>query len=85
MNVNYGLFPPLDPAVVEGALADFAVRDSERDAEANSENANGRGRSKRSRRRKLPKREKNELLAARALDSLGPYCERVRPSVEGAV
>jgi methylenetetrahydrofolate--tRNA-(uracil-5-)-methyltransferase len=85
MNVNYGLFPPLDRAVVEGALADFAVRDSERGAEENPEDGDGRGRSKRSRRRKLPKREKNELLAARALDSLGPYCERVRPLVEGAV
>jgi len=67
--------------VVEGALADFAVGD----AEANSEDGDGRGRSKRSRRRKLPKREKNELLAARALDSLRPYCERVRPSVGEAV
>jgi methylenetetrahydrofolate--tRNA-(uracil-5-)-methyltransferase len=87
MNVNYGLFPPLDRAVVEGALADFAIRDSELDTKADSDDADGsgQGRSKRGRRRKLPKREKNELLAARALDSLGAYCERVRPSVEGAV
>lgn len=84
MNVNYGLFPPLDRAVVEGALLDLAAHDDKNENQG-EENGGSRGRSKRGRRRKLPKREKNELLAARALDSLGPYCERVRPSVEGAV
>jgi len=70
--------------VVEGALVDLAAHDDKNENQG-EENGGSRGRSKRGRRRKLPKREKNELLAARALDSLGPYCERVRPSVEGAV
>jgi methylenetetrahydrofolate--tRNA-(uracil-5-)-methyltransferase len=83
MNVNYGLFPPLDRAVVEGALIDFASGDGEGDVKANPGDSS-RGGSKRGRRRKLPKREKNELLAARALDSLGPYCKLVRPSLPGA-
>jgi methylenetetrahydrofolate--tRNA-(uracil-5-)-methyltransferase len=84
MNVNFGLFPPLDRAVIEGALIDFAVQDSEQAAKENGHH-NDRGGSNRGRRRKLPKREKNELLAARALDSLRTYCEHVVPSAEGAV
>jgi len=84
MNVNFGLFPPLDRAVIEGALIDFAVQDSEQAVKENG-HGNDRDGSKRGRRRKLPKREKNELLAARALDSLRAYCEHVVPSAEGAV
>ena len=80
MNVNYGLFPPLDRAVVDGALTGLATEDARRGVAGDIAT-----RSRRGRRRKLPKREKNELLAARALASLGPYCERVRPSVLGAV
>ena len=83
MNVNYGLFPPLDPAVVEVALLDFASHDPLDEARGNTDGSRP-GTSKRGRRRKLPKREKNELLAARALDSLGAYRERVRPSLPGA-
>ena len=66
MNVNYGLFPPLEQAVVEAALL----------------GASGGG-TRRGRRRKLPKREKNEMLAARALDRLAGYRDRVRPSGAG--
>jgi methylenetetrahydrofolate--tRNA-(uracil-5-)-methyltransferase len=84
MNVNYGLFPRLERAVVEAALIDFATQDSERDAE-NDAGRRNRGGAKGGRRRKLPKREKNDLLAARALDALGAYCASVRPSVEDAV
>jgi methylenetetrahydrofolate--tRNA-(uracil-5-)-methyltransferase len=80
MNVNYGLFPPLDRAVVDGALTGLATEDARRGVAGDIAT-----RSRRGRRRKLPKREKNEMLAARALASLGPYCERVRPSVLGAV
>jgi len=83
MNVNYGLFPPLDRAVVEGALIDFATHGSEDDARGHTHGSSPGG-SKRGRRRKLPKREKNALLAARALDSLGPYRARVRPFAPGA-
>ena len=83
MNVNYGLFPALDRAVVEAALIDLAIHDSERNSQQNVGRRNAGG-AKRGRRRKLPKREKNDLLAARALDALGPFCESVRPSVEGA-
>jgi methylenetetrahydrofolate--tRNA-(uracil-5-)-methyltransferase len=74
MNINYGLFPPLDRETIE-----LALMGQEEDAE------NGEGRSrKRGRRRKLPKREKNELLAARALASLGSYRALVRFSDSGA-
>ncbi|MEZ4353541.1 MAG: methylenetetrahydrofolate--tRNA-(uracil(54)-C(5))-methyltransferase (FADH(2)-oxidizing) TrmFO [Myxococcota bacterium] len=52
MNVNYGLFPPLDPGE-----ATFVARSG--------------------RRKKRPKREKNELLAARALEALRDYRSRV--------
>jgi len=83
MNVNYGLFPPLDRAVVEGALIDFGTHGSEDDARGHT-HGGSRGGSKRGRRRKLPKREKNALLAARALDSLSPYRTRVRPFAPGA-
>ena len=37
MNVNYGLFPPLDPAIIEGALTDFAIHDSPGDAKINTQ------------------------------------------------
>ena len=53
MNVNYGLFPALDPDILRPP--------------------NGSG----GRRKKLPKREKNEMLAARALDRLVAYREVV--------
>ena len=75
MNVNYGLFPPLDRETIE-----LALMGQEDEA---SEEGEGRTR-RRGRRRKLPKREKNELLAARALDSLAPYREVVRRSDPGA-
>jgi methylenetetrahydrofolate--tRNA-(uracil-5-)-methyltransferase len=52
MNVNYGLFPPLD--------RDVLLRPAEPGARAG-------------RRKKLPKREKNQKLAERALDALAPY------------
>jgi folate-dependent tRNA-U54 methylase TrmFO/GidA len=74
MNVNYGLFPPLDRETIELALLG---------QEEDSENGEGRSR-KRGRRRKLPKREKNELLAARALASLGSYRALVRCGNSGA-
>jgi methylenetetrahydrofolate--tRNA-(uracil-5-)-methyltransferase len=77
MNVNYGLFPPLDPAIVEGALAGLEVESRSDDA-----SREGGGSTRRGRRRKLPKREKNEILAARALEALGAYRDRVRPRVE---
>lgn len=51
MNVNYGLFPPLNKE--ESTFI-----------------------AKSGRRKKVPKREKNEKLAARALDSLAGYQER---------
>jgi tRNA:m(5)U-54 methyltransferase len=92
MNINYGLFPPLDRAVVESALIDFATQDSLAEGDdrglgagqsfgqsAASDHITKKTAPKRGRRRKLPKREKNELLAARALDKLSTYCERVRP------
>ncbi|MBJ21647.1 MAG: methylenetetrahydrofolate--tRNA-(uracil(54)-C(5))-methyltransferase (FADH(2)-oxidizing) TrmFO [Deltaproteobacteria bacterium] len=56
MNVNYGLFPPLDP----------------HEARSSAKPAHPGGR-----RKKLPKREKNERLAARALESLASYRARV--------
>jgi methylenetetrahydrofolate--tRNA-(uracil-5-)-methyltransferase len=64
MNVNYGLFPPLDRETIELAL-------SELDDE-NVEDRDPRSRQ-RARRKKLSKRQKNELLAARALAALTPY------------
>jgi methylenetetrahydrofolate--tRNA-(uracil-5-)-methyltransferase len=67
MNVNYGLFPPLDRAVL-----DSEAIGSE---EASVSVRRGRGRT-----RKLPKREKNQKLAERALAAIGAYRERVRPS-----
>ncbi len=76
MNVNYGLFPPLDRETIELALGG-----QEDDGEKITE---GRSR-KHGRRRKLPKREKNELLAARALASLGPYQAIVASTNSGAV
>jgi len=77
MNVNYGLFPPLDRAVVEGALRDVGVSEAG-DASETGPDGKARDRPRRGRRRKLPKREKNELLAARALDSLTGYREQAR-------
>jgi methylenetetrahydrofolate--tRNA-(uracil-5-)-methyltransferase len=77
MNVNYGLFPPLDRAVVEGALLDVGVSGADEASETEPD-GRARVRSRRGRKRKLPKREKNELLAARALDSLSGYREQVR-------
>ena len=74
MNVNYGLFPPLDRETIDLALA--------AQSDDNSETANGKPR-KRGRRRKLPKREKNELLAARALASLASYQKLVRVADSG--
>lgn len=59
MNVNYGLFPPLDPQEA------VAV-------------------SPRGRRRKLPKREKNERIARRALSSWSGYRARVERELPGA-
>jgi folate-dependent tRNA-U54 methylase TrmFO/GidA len=79
MNVNYGLFPPLDRAVVDGALAGLATVESTAVGAGDIVN-----RVRRGGRRKLPKRERNEMLAARALESLAPYRERVRPRVLGA-
>jgi methylenetetrahydrofolate--tRNA-(uracil-5-)-methyltransferase len=84
MNVNYGLFPPLDSAVVEGALRDVERAVSNEESEASSDAASKK-QAKRGRRRKLPKREKNELLAARALDSLSDYRDRVRPCLAASV
>jgi methylenetetrahydrofolate--tRNA-(uracil-5-)-methyltransferase len=52
MNVNYGLFPPLDRDVLRPS-------------------------DERGRRRKLPKREKNQRLAERALERLVDYRHRV--------
>jgi len=74
MNVNYGLFPPLDPAVVKGALAGLREQ-----PEGDPGSTDLRRATRPGRRRKLPKREKNEILAARALDALGAYRDRVRP------
>jgi methylenetetrahydrofolate--tRNA-(uracil-5-)-methyltransferase len=54
-NVNYGLFPPLQPAESGEAPAGSGAK----------------------RRKKLPKRERNERLARRALASLSGYVERV--------
>ena len=68
MNVNYGLFPPLDRDVVRAALAGL-------DDEGAGEGTGRRPR--RGARRKLPKREKNEMLAARALEALGAYRARM--------
>ncbi len=59
MNVNYGLFPPLD-------------RD-----EATFVTAGGR-------RKRLPKREKNERLAARALEALERYRDQAAAPALGA-
>jgi methylenetetrahydrofolate--tRNA-(uracil-5-)-methyltransferase len=78
MNVNYGLFPPLDRAVVDGALSGLASDETMHDVSGSLVQKTRRGR-----RRKLPKREKNEMLAARALEALRPYCERVHPSAAG--
>lgn len=83
MNVNYGLFPPLDRAIIEGALGDLGTSDREEGNEA-ARDGKLQTRPRRARRRKLPKREKNELLAARALDSLKDYRSRVRPLAEGS-
>jgi methylenetetrahydrofolate--tRNA-(uracil-5-)-methyltransferase len=55
MNVNFGLFPPLEPSAAVGR---------------------GRGR------RKLPKKEKNEALAQRALAALEVYAERVSARIQ---
>jgi methylenetetrahydrofolate--tRNA-(uracil-5-)-methyltransferase len=79
MNVNYGLFPPLDSAVVDNALEDLAAA---KDADAAGESGESGRRSRRGRRRKLPKREKNELLAARALESLRAYSQHVQVGAE---
>lgn len=76
MNVNYGLFPPLDRETIERALE--VSPDEGTAATANKSGRHGR-------RRKLPKREKNELLAARALAALGSYRARVRPEKSGVV
>jgi len=54
MNVNYGLFPPLDPQ-----QSTFVARSG--------------------RRKKLPKREKNQKLAERALESLVEFGAGVAP------
>ncbi len=56
MNVNYGLFPPL---------------------EHDAARVPAKPGSPRGRRQKLPKREKNQKLAERALESLTAYRERV--------
>lgn len=82
MNVNYGLFPPLDRAVIDGALLDLAEPVAANGTGENREPVDheGAATSRSHRRKKLPKREKNALLAARALDSLAPYSRRVRPS-----
>jgi methylenetetrahydrofolate--tRNA-(uracil-5-)-methyltransferase len=75
MNVNYGLFPPLGRDVVDAALAGL-------DAERADER--GRGRPRRGGRRKLPKHEKNEMLAARALEALASYRARTSADTGGA-
>jgi methylenetetrahydrofolate--tRNA-(uracil-5-)-methyltransferase len=54
MNVNYGLFPPLDPQ-----QSTFVAKSG--------------------RRKKLPKREKNQKLAERALESLVEFGVGVAP------
>lgn len=72
MNVNYGLFPPLDRETIDRAL--MAASDQ-----------SAAGATKRSgRRRKLPKREKNELLAARALAAMNRYMRRETLTAMGA-
>lgn len=72
MNVNYGLFPPLDRETIDRAL--LAASDQ-----------SAAGATKRSgRRRKLPKREKNELLAARALAAMNRYMRRETLTAMGA-
>jgi folate-dependent tRNA-U54 methylase TrmFO/GidA len=54
MNVNYGLFPPLDRE-----QSTFVAKSG--------------------RRKKLPKREKNQKLAERALESLAEFGTGVAP------
>jgi methylenetetrahydrofolate--tRNA-(uracil-5-)-methyltransferase len=86
MNVNYGLFPPLERALIAAALESAeANRDDASGVESGvasgntSDNAFSKGRRRAGRRRKLPKHEKNQLLAERALASIQDYRERVRP------
>lgn len=67
MNVNYGLFPPLERAEIEAGMRGL-------ETEGDTAQAMRRGE------KKLPKREKNEMLAARALEALRGYLEQVRPS-----
>jgi folate-dependent tRNA-U54 methylase TrmFO/GidA len=59
MNVNYGLFPPLD-----AEDASFVTKSG--------------------RRKKLPKREKNQKLAERALVRLAEFSERTARDRSGA-
>jgi methylenetetrahydrofolate--tRNA-(uracil-5-)-methyltransferase len=70
MNVNYGLFPPLDRETIDCAL----MASSEETAQQAAMTSKRRGR-----RKKLPKREKNELLAARALGAMNDYVRRGDP------
>ncbi len=82
MNVNYGLFPPLslaEAAVAEGVVEGGVVEDGLVEAAPGPVSAESARASRRrgGRRKKLPKREKNERIAARALASLGDYQTRV--------
>jgi methylenetetrahydrofolate--tRNA-(uracil-5-)-methyltransferase len=70
MNVNYGLFPPLDREAMSEALRSVAVNP---DAVRASE------RRRSGRKRKLPKHEKNQMFAERALASIQDYRARVVP------
>jgi methylenetetrahydrofolate--tRNA-(uracil-5-)-methyltransferase len=65
-NVNYGLFPPLPAA--------SSVREGPEVTAA----VRGARRSG----RKLPKRERNQRMASRALDALQPFAERIAPGAE---
>ena len=62
-NVNYGLFPPLPHSSLECVEAVAYATEP------------GRRRGH----RKLPKRERNQRMASRALASLRPYAERTAP------
>ena len=75
MNVNYGLFPPLDRETIDRALM----------ASSDQSGADATKSTKRSgRRRKIPKREKNELLATRALAAMNRYMRRENLTATGA-
>jgi methylenetetrahydrofolate--tRNA-(uracil-5-)-methyltransferase len=78
-NVNYGLFPALSADAFRSAGASHSAsafasaRDAASAGEAAAPLERGGGRA----RQKLPKRERNQMLAARALARLQPYAQRV--------